>query len=144
MFLNDFNSFFDFPNGVQTMQRLQRQLNNAIDARQVRQQRYPALNVYANAEAAWVTAELPGIDAKGTEISVLGKALTIKGEHKSEPLAEGEKFVRRERPEGKFARTIELPFAVDPEKVEATYKDGVLRINLPRAERDKPKKITIS
>lgn len=104
---------------------------------------FPAVNVWSNTEEAVVLAEIPGVDPSAFDISVVGKTLTIKGQRPELELKDGEKYLRRERGDGRFNRTIELPFIVEPEKVHAQYKLGVLKIVLPRAEQDKPRKITI-
>lgn len=145
MFLSDFNGLFELPQGFDRVRRLQRQLNQAFDGYAgVPRGQYPLVNIFADNDTASVTMELPGVDPGSLDISVLDKALTIKGERAAEPLAEGEKYISRERVQGAFSRTVELPFPADAEKVEASFKHGVLTIRLPRAERDKPKKIAIS
>ncbi len=104
---------------------------------------YPAMNVWANDEGAVITAELPGVDADDINIAVAGDTLTLSGQRKGYELNKDEKFHRRERSFGKFTRTIQLPFKVNADKVEALFKNGVLHISIPRAEADKPKKITV-
>jgi len=104
---------------------------------------YPALNVWTNDVSALVTAELPGLEAKDVEISVVGNTLTLSGTRAAETLPENARFHRRERGCGEFTRSIELPFPVQAEKVEARLEKGVLQITLPRAEEDKPRKITV-
>jgi HSP20 family protein len=104
---------------------------------------YPAMNVWTNEDGGIVTAELPGVDPGDIEISVRDDTLTLRGSRKAVELEEGTTYHRRERGSGAFARTVELPFRVEGGKVEATFEKGVLKISLPRAEEDKPKKITI-
>jgi len=106
-------------------------------------QDFPAVNVWANGEKTVVTTELPGVDANAIEISVAGKVLTIRGSREPEKSEEGESYHRRERWYGKFTKTFDMPFPVDPAKVEAKFNKGVLSISLPRLEADKPKKITV-
>jgi HSP20 family protein len=106
-------------------------------------QDFPAVNVWVNEESAFVTTELPGVAADTIEISVAGKVLTIKGSREPEKAEEGESYHRRERWYGKFTKTLDMPFPVDPAKVEAKFNKGVLSISLPRLEADKPKKITV-
>jgi len=90
-----------------------------------------------------VTAELPGLDVKDLEITVVCETLTISGERKSESLTEDAVYHRQERGIGKFTRMLDLPFTVDANKVHATLDRGVLCILLPRAEQDKPRKISV-
>jgi HSP20 family protein len=104
---------------------------------------FPAVNVWSAPDDAVVTTEIPGIDPKDIEISVVGKTLTVKGSRRPEELKEGETFHRRERWHGQFTRTFELPFSVEQDKVKARFSKGVLTIELPRAEKEKPKKIEI-
>nr|ADI87694.1 molecular chaperone [uncultured Nitrospirae bacterium MY2-3C] len=104
---------------------------------------FPAVNLWANEDHAVVTTELAGVGADGIELSVVGKTLTLKAVRQPEELQEGERYHRRERWQGHYTRTIELPFTIDGEKVDARFAKGVLYITLPRAEADKPKKIAI-
>jgi len=90
-----------------------------------------------------ITAEVPGVSADEIDISVVGETLTLSGERKPEDLEGGVRYHRRERGGGRFSRSIELPFRVDADKVEAAYDKGILRVTLPRAEADKPRKITV-
>ncbi len=104
---------------------------------------FPAVNLWLNGDEAVVTTELPGIDPGSIDISVIGKSLTLRGSRQPEEAKEGESYHRRERWYGKFSKTIELPFNVDTDKVSAKYSKGVLSLHLPRAEAEKPKKISI-
>ena len=105
---------------------------------------FPAVNVWRSDEGVVVTAEMPGIDPNDLDISTMGSTLTIRGTRQPEELNQGETYHRRERGHGRFVRTIQLPYDVDADKVEAGHQKGVLRLTLPRAEADKPKKIAIS
>ncbi|MDT8271740.1 MAG: Hsp20/alpha crystallin family protein [Desulfomonilia bacterium] len=90
-----------------------------------------------------ITSEIPGIDPADLDLSVTGDTLTIKGIRKPLVLGEGETWHRRERGYGNFFRTVQLPYTVDGNKIDAQYTQGVLRIVLPRAEADKPRKISV-
>ena len=105
---------------------------------------YPTMNVWTNEDGAIVTAELTGIDQEELDITVRGNTLTVRGIRHPVELQEGEAYHRRERGYGKFQREFQLPFHVDASGVEASYKNGVLRILLPRAESDKPRKISVT
>ena len=105
--------------------------------------RFPALNVWGNADQVVVTAELPGLQVEDLDISVVNNQLTIKGERKSDKPAEDAVCHRNERGVGAFVRTVRLPFAVENDKVGAKYENGVLTITLPRQEATKPKRIEI-
>jgi HSP20 family protein len=104
---------------------------------------FPALNICVQDHNALVTAELPGIDARDLDISVVGEILTLSGVRKADVLKEGESYHRQERGSGSFSRTVKLPFRIEAGRVSAKYERGVLQITLPRAEEDKPKKIQI-
>ena len=136
---------FEIPSMWEEMNRLQRemdQLFNTIDRRPW-PAAFPAMNLWLNDEGAVVTAELPGVDVKDLNINVTGETLTLSGERKLEDLPKGSVYHRQERSVGQFTRTIDLPFSVDGARVQATLEKGVLRILLPRAEQDKPRKILV-
>jgi HSP20 family protein len=104
---------------------------------------FPALNVWEEGDALFVEAELPGLDLQDLEIYVTGNnQLTLKGERKP---AVPDKSVRhrQERGFGAFNRTLTLPFAVDPDKVDARFENGVLRIRLTKHESARPRKIAV-
>jgi HSP20 family protein len=90
-----------------------------------------------------VTFELPGISEKDVNVSITGDMLTVKGERRFERDVKDEGYHRLERVYGKFERSMPLPIAVQPDKVKATYHDGVLEIRLPKVEEVKPKEIKI-
>jgi HSP20 family protein len=129
------------------MDQLQREMNRLFDStsrgRVVSAPSYPAINIWTNDEGQLITAEMPGVHPEDINIDVTADALSISGERKPDEAAKDANYHRRERGYGAFSRTIQLPFMVDTKKVEADFKNGVLMINLPRAEADKPKKITI-
>lgn len=104
---------------------------------------FPAVNVSQDNDSIYVTAELPGIEAKDIEIMVEEDSLSIKGERKLESEKTGVSYHRRERESGAFRRSISLPTRVETNKVKAKSKDGILDIVLPKAEEVKPKKIDI-
>jgi HSP20 family protein len=104
---------------------------------------FPAVNVWADNDRAIITSELPGIDGEKVDISVNGKSITMRGSRKSEEACEGECYHRQERWQGQFTRTIDLPYLIDTEKVEARFNKGVLHLTVPRAEADKPRKIAV-
>lgn len=103
----------------------------------------PSVDVSETGKEVIVKAELPGMDPKDIDISVNGDRLTLRGERKYEHEEKGESFHRVERSYGAFSRDIELPAGVDSDKVEATYKDGVLKINLAKAKETATKKIEV-
>ena len=129
------------------MERLRREMNRLFDGTSTTTGRtapsYPAMNVWASEEGLIVTAEVPGVSIDDLEINVVNETLTLSGRREPVGMAEEARYHRQERGYGKFTRTIQLPFRVNSEKVDATLTDGVLRIELPRVEEEKPKKITV-
>jgi HSP20 family protein len=103
---------------------------------------YPLMNLWEDDENLFVEAELPGLELSDLEIYVHGNQLAVKGERK-EPTCEKSTWHRRERGYGKFARVLELPVAVDEDKVEAAFKSGVLTITLPKRAEGKPRRIEV-
>lgn len=138
---------FRTPSIWREMDQLQREMNRLFNQYTVPGRRvapsYPAVNVWFNEEGLLVSAEMPGVQAEDLDINVQRDNLTISGALGGDELPEGARYHRKERSSGQFSRTIQMPFAVDPEKVEARFENGVLMIHMPRAEADKPKKITI-
>jgi HSP20 family protein len=106
-------------------------------------QGFPAINVYAHHDGIVITAELPGVKEDDLDITVHRDTVTLRGERLDQPeLAKG--YHRRERRNGTFGRTFSLPFQVDPDRVEAKLRNGILTLKLHRPEHDKPKRIRVS
>jgi len=126
------------------MMRLQDEMNSLFSRfNQPQTTTFPALNVGMSEESAIVTTELPGLDLNDIEISVVGDTLTLRGNRNPEQLTEGSTYHRRERGYGRFSRVLQLPFRVEADEVSATYRNGLLSITLPRANADRPRKITV-
>lgn len=113
------------------------------DSRLSKWNRYPTVDIYDNNENIVIKAELPGIDKKDIVIDVKDWVLTLKGERSFDNEVKEEKYYCRERTFGKFERVFRLPADVDPEKINADYKDGILKINIPKPEEQQPKQITV-
>lgn len=104
---------------------------------------YPVLNVWEDGEHCFVEAELPGVELKDLDITVLsGNQLSIRGERKAVELQNGS-WHRQERTFGKFSRDLVLPFLVDANQVEAKLEQGVLTIKLAKHASVKPRKVEI-
>jgi HSP20 family protein len=103
---------------------------------------YPSLNVFRKGDDVVVIAELPGVRKSDLQLQVKGNTIRISG---SKAVQYGEKagVHRRERLAGNFDRAITVPVEIDADQVKAEYRDGILALYLPRAERDKPKTISI-
>jgi len=105
----------------------------------------PTVNVSENDKEIHVSAELPGLDEKDIDVSLSGDHLIIRGEKKAEREEKDEQFYRKESSYGAFHRSIPLPAEVEEDKIEATFKKGVLKIVLPKSPeaRKARKKIAI-
>jgi HSP20 family protein len=104
----------------------------------------PAVDVREGKEHLEITVELPGLDPKDVDVSVENRVLTIKGSRQFEKATEGETYHRVERAYGSFERSFTLPSNVDPERIKANYRHGVLHLTLPKREEAKPRSISIS
>lgn len=136
------------PRGVWTeMNRLQEEMDRLFGrsngGRRFGVASYPPINLWQDDDNLYVEAELPGFELSGLEITATGdNQLSLKGA-REQPELEGGTWHRQERGYGKFSRIIELPDAIDPDKVVATLKDGVLTITLPKREEAKPRRIEV-
>lgn len=104
----------------------------------------PAVDVSETENEIIVKADLPGVKPEDIEISLSENILTIKGEKKREEEEKKENFYRVERYYGSFMRSISLPCDIDEEKIQATYKDGVLKIVLPKKPEEKKRVIKVT
>jgi len=104
---------------------------------------FPLINLTENKDNFFIRAELPGIEKEDLEIQANANSVSITGERKIPQEEEGARYHRREREAGKFSRVITLDAEIDPEKVEAGLKNGILTITAPKAEISKPKQITV-
>jgi HSP20 family protein len=103
----------------------------------------PSVDISETAKRVVVKAEVPGMDAKDIEITITGDILTIRGERKQEKEEKEENFHRIERSYGTFSRSIRLPAEVETDKVDATYRDGVLKIAMSKTKKASQKKIEV-
>jgi HSP20 family protein len=128
-----------------TLRRIQDEINRAFgDQRAMPSAEFPPINIWRSSDGVVVTAEMPGVSLDGVDLTVHQNTLTIKGRREPEAKEPDVSFHRRERTFGPFSRSITLPFSVDPEQVKASAQSGILKIELPRPETDKPRKIRIN
>ncbi len=138
-----------FPRSLDIMGQLKKEMDRVFSdftGRGVSPHRagvFPPLNVSEDSENLYVNSELPGIEPGDIDISVEGETLTLRGERKLPEAGEGVNYHRREREAGRFRRIVSLPARIDPDGVEAVFKNGVLRIVLPKAAENRPKQVTI-
>ena len=104
----------------------------------------PAVDIYEQEGNIVLKAELPGVDPKDVDVRVENNVLTLRGERKLDSDVKKEGYHRVERAYGSFGRSFTLPTVVDTEKIKAEYKDGVLRVTLPKREEAKAKQISIN
>lgn len=105
---------------------------------------FPPMNVYDDGESFAVRAEIPGIAPDDFEINATARVLQIKGERKPRNGDAKVSYHRRERDHGVFDRSINLPQPIDPDKIVASYEDGVLEIVLPKADEVRARRIQVN
>jgi HSP20 family protein len=106
--------------------------------------RYPAMDVLESKESYLIRAELPGMKMEDIKVEVKDGTLTVSGEMKKATPAEGVEYRHIERMAAKFCRSFGLPESAKQEGIEASYKDGILEIRVPKAEKAKPRKIEVT
>jgi HSP20 family protein len=104
---------------------------------------YPPMNVFRKGDDFIVIAEIPGVKKSDLGVQVKGRTIRLAGA-KSVSYSEKAAVHRRERLGGEFDRAVTLPVEIEPDGVKAEYRDGILALFLPRAERDKPKSIKVA
>ena len=104
----------------------------------------PALDVHEDKDSYRIRVELPGMKREDIQVSIDDGSLVISGERPVENVDEGTEVHRQERFYGKFSRVLSLPTAVNADKVQAGYKDGILTVTLPKAEEAKPQQINVA
>lgn len=101
------------------------------------------LDIYETDDQVVVKAAAPGVSPKDIEVTITGNVLTIKGEMKAEEKVEKGNYLRQERRYGSFCRQVALPEGVKTDNVQATFKDGILSLELPKVEAAKPKTVKV-
>jgi HSP20 family protein len=105
--------------------------------------RYPLINLLEDKDNLYVEALTPGVDPQSMNVVATQNRLTLSGEKASVVDIKLEAFHRNERASGKFVRAIDLPVEIDETQIQAEYKNGLLVVTLPKAEKAKPKQITV-
>lgn len=104
----------------------------------------PPLNVWSDENALHAEAELPGVAMENIEVFTTADSLTIRGSREAIRRDESERVIRTERAAGAFERSVSLPFEIDPERVSATLRDGVLTVTMPRAQAVLPRRVSVN
>jgi HSP20 family protein len=135
------------------LSRFQRELNRVADDPLFRRMRdreeeldwgwQPPVDIYEDPERYVVSAEVPGMKPEDVHVNLENNILTLKGERKLEHEEMKDNYRRVERVYGGFVRSFTLPSTVDESKIAAEYRDGVLRLSLPKRPEEKPKQIEI-
>ena len=134
--------FFDIVNVRDTMDRM---LDNYFGRSAISFEGYGVfdLDMYQNENEVVIEASIPGVDPDDINITIAGEVLTIKGEVKQEKESKSADYHVQERKYGSFSRSITLPTQIVAEKANAEFKNGILKLTLPKAEEVKPKTITV-
>ncbi len=146
--MNILNSIIPELNSRSPYSHLREQLNRLFDVSAPRAPESfgdwsPALDAFEDKDKYVVSLELPGMKREDISVTVHDGVLTVSGERKSEQDSKTGSVHRSERYYGKFTRSVSLPPTAKADKVAASYKDGVLQIELPKAEEAKPKSIEV-
>ena len=103
---------------------------------------YPYINLHEDNDAVEIRALMPGVKSDSLNIQLLDNSLLIEGEKVSD-VDEKKSYIRKERTFGRFNKSVKLPYRVDPAKIEARLKEGILTVKLVKSEEAKPKRIQI-
>jgi HSP20 family protein len=103
----------------------------------------PAVDMFDDDDKIVIKAELPGMDKKDISVDIENRVLTLSGERNYDNEVKEDNYYRRERAYGRFKRAFNLPADVDSDQIKADFKDGVLKVEIPKPEEQKPKQITV-
>jgi HSP20 family protein len=140
------NPFREMVEMQRTMDRMFDEVNRAVGSNGSDWSsvgKWLSLDVHDNGEAFVIEADVPGMNPENIDVTVHENTLTISGEYAQPEAPEGTKRILNERRFGAFRRSITLPNAVDMDKAEANYDNGVLTLTLPRSENSKPRQISV-
>ena len=137
-FLTPFDKMFD-----QIVQTQFPDITKSVGVKPYQGSAYPKVNVYEYDDKVGIVAEIPGLDKKQLEVSVEEGVLTIAGDKHSAFENDGAKVLRRELKQSSFKRQFELGDLLDGENISANFKDGILYVDVPKIEPEKPKKHTV-
>jgi HSP20 family protein len=104
----------------------------------------PVVDIYATESAVVFKVELPGVKKENISVEVKDNVLTIRGERVDDSETAQDNYYRRERIFGAFSRSFSLQQAVDPERIKARFKEGVLEVQIPKPEADTPRQVSVS
>lgn len=104
----------------------------------------PPVDIYETSDGIVLKVELPGVNKDDVSVEVKDNVLTLKGERLLDPKIKDEHYYRKERSFGKFNRSFSLQEPIRPDLIKAAFKDGILTVEVPRPEDEKPKQITVN
>jgi len=142
MWFDQWSPFFDMDKTLAEMDRIFGGVTRPLELRSVPRGAFPAINIYDQGDASILAAELPGVQPEDIDLSVLNDTVTLKAHRKSDE-SDKDRYYRRERVWGDFARTVTLPDPVNPDSVKAHYANGVLTVRMEKAAQAKARKIQI-
>ena len=119
-------------------------LDEALSPAPVARQFRPAFDLIEYPDRYEVVADLPGVDQKEVEVEFIEGVLHVRGERTGDTLSDEARAFRRERAAGKFARSIGFRDDIEVDGIDASFRDGVLRVNVPKSERNKPRQIPVT
>jgi len=125
------------------MDRIWDRFSKDVSSSTFKQDWNPSLNLAETEDSLVAELEVPGIKPEDINVSVTGEVLTVAGEKKQEANREGKNYHVVERVYGKFSRSVRLPTTVDPDRVQASYKDGILLIIMGKTQTAKSKRIEV-
>ena len=143
MVLQRWDPFRDLRQMEDTMNRLQRGFGGSPSSREGAEDWNILIDVIQKQDDIVVKASVPGVKPEGIEVAVEDNVLTLRAERKPDIEGEDAAYLIQERPTGSFYRALRLPDTVDTNKIESHYENGVLTINMPKAEEKKRKQIQI-
>jgi HSP20 family protein len=104
----------------------------------------PPVDIYETGDGIVLKVELPGINKDEVSVEIKDNVLTLKGERLLDPKIKDENYYRKERSFGKFHRSFSLQEPIKPDFIKASFKDGVLTVEIPKPEEEKPKQVTVN
>jgi len=143
MLVDQWFPFFDVGKTLEEMDRAFGRVGRPLGLRSVPRGTFPAINIYQQDDAILLMAEVPGVEPDSLDLTVLNDSVTLKGRREEKDIPESNRFYRKERTQGAFARTVTLPEPINPDSVKAQYADGVLKVRMEKAESTKVRKIVI-
>jgi HSP20 family protein len=127
------------------LKRIQDEINRTfVETRTAAATDYPPVNIWRGEVGLILTAEVPGVRLEDLDLTVHQNTLTIRGRREPDAAEPAASFHRRERAFGPFARTVTLPYGIDAERIRAVVDNGILTVEMPRPESERPRKIVVT